>query len=172
MEARTETASGVGGALGRLPGWALAAGALALIAAALVALALAGGDALPERTGPPVEELAVERTVLEPNRIELSLRNTGPDPVEISQAFVNDAFVDFQADATRIGRLGSETITLAYPWQDGQPYIVSLSESPSSSSSAPNRLRTVVLAAIIGLLVGVIVTFVWRGSPAGRAGRE
>jgi capsule polysaccharide export protein KpsE/RkpR len=53
-----------------------------------------------------------------------------------------------------------------------KPYIVSLSESPSRSSSAPNRLRTVVLAAIIGLLVGVIVTFVWRGSPAGRAGRE
>ena len=53
-----------------------------------------------------------------------------------------------------------------------KPYIVSLSESPSSSSSAPNRLRTVVLAAIIGFLVGVIVTFVWRGSPAGRAGRE
>jgi len=53
-----------------------------------------------------------------------------------------------------------------------KPYLVSLSESPSSSSSAPNRLRTVVLAAIIGLLVGVIVTFVWRGSPAGRAGRE
>jgi uncharacterized protein involved in exopolysaccharide biosynthesis len=53
-----------------------------------------------------------------------------------------------------------------------KPYIVSLSESPSSSSSAPNRLRTVVLAAIIGLIVGIIVTFVWRGSPAGRAGRE
>ena len=53
-----------------------------------------------------------------------------------------------------------------------KPYIVSLSESPSSSASAPNRLRTVVLAAIIGLLVGIIVTFVWRGSPAGRAGRE
>ena len=53
-----------------------------------------------------------------------------------------------------------------------KPYIVSLSESPSSSSSAPNRLRSVVLAAIIGFLVGVVVTFVWRGSPAGRAGRE
>ena len=52
-----------------------------------------------------------------------------------------------------------------------KPYLVSLSESPSSSSSAPNRFRTVVLAAVIGLLVGIIVTFVWRGSPAGRAGR-
>jgi uncharacterized protein involved in exopolysaccharide biosynthesis len=53
-----------------------------------------------------------------------------------------------------------------------KPYIISLSESPSSSSSAPNRLRSVVLAAVIGLIVGVIVTFVWRGSPAGRAARE
>jgi uncharacterized protein involved in exopolysaccharide biosynthesis len=52
-----------------------------------------------------------------------------------------------------------------------KPYLVSLSESPSSSNSAPNRFRTVVLAAVIGLLVGIIVTFVWRGSPAGRAGR-
>lgn len=53
-----------------------------------------------------------------------------------------------------------------------KPYIISLSESPSSSSSAPNRLRSVILAAVIGLIVGVIVTFVWRGSPAGRAARE
>jgi zinc transporter ZupT len=127
VEARSETRDGFGDSLlGRLPGWALAAGALALIAAALVALALAGGDALPERSGPPVEELAVERTVLEPNRIELSLRNTGPDAVEIGQAFVNDAYVDFETSANRIGRLGSETIALAYPWQEGQPYVVSL----------------------------------------------
>jgi Chain length determinant protein len=53
-----------------------------------------------------------------------------------------------------------------------KPYIVSLSDSPSSSASAPNRLRTTLLAGVIGLIVGVIVTFVWRGSPAGRAGRD
>jgi len=52
-----------------------------------------------------------------------------------------------------------------------KPYIVSLAESPSSSSSAPNRLRSVILAGVIGLIVGIIVTFVWRGSPAGRAAR-
>ena len=53
-----------------------------------------------------------------------------------------------------------------------QPDIVSLATSPSSSGSLPNRARSVILAGIIGLLVGVIITFVWRGSPAGRAGRE
>ena len=32
--------------------------------------------------GPPIEELAVERTVLRPGEIELTVRNTGPDPVD------------------------------------------------------------------------------------------
>lgn len=50
-----------------------------------------------------------------------------------------------------------------------QPEIISLATSPSSSGGVPNRLRSVVLAGLIGLLVGIIVTFVWRGSPAGRA---
>lgn len=50
-----------------------------------------------------------------------------------------------------------------------QPGIISLATSPSSSGSVPNRLRSVILAGVIGLLVGIIVTFVWRGSPAGRA---
>ena len=50
-----------------------------------------------------------------------------------------------------------------------QPEIISLATSPSSSGGVPNRLRSVILAGLIGLLVGIIVTFVWRGSPAGRA---
>jgi uncharacterized protein involved in exopolysaccharide biosynthesis len=53
-----------------------------------------------------------------------------------------------------------------------QPDLVSLATSPSSSGSLPNRARTVLLSAVIGFLIGVIITFVWRGSPAGRAGRE
>ena len=39
-------------------------------------------------------------------------------------------------------------------------------------AASPTAPRTVVFAAILGFLVGIIVTFVWRGSPAGRAGRE
>lgn len=53
-----------------------------------------------------------------------------------------------------------------------QPDIISLASDPSSSGSLPNRARSVVLAGVIGFIIGVIVTFVWRGSPAGRAGRE
>ena len=72
---------------------------------------------------------------------------------------------------------GSELVrdlkaTLAMPVEPElqfQPEIISLATSPSSSGGVPNRLRSVILAGLIGLLVGIIVTFVWRGSPAGRA---
>ena len=125
MEARGETIRR-SGPLGSAPTWALAVGALALIAAVLVVLAVVGGDSLPERLGPPVEELAIERTELTPGRIDLSLRNTGPDSVQIAQVFINDAYVDFEGAGEPIGRLDSARVSLDYPWQEGQPYLVSL----------------------------------------------
>jgi LPS O-antigen subunit length determinant protein (WzzB/FepE family) len=51
------------------------------------------------------------------------------------------------------------------------PSIVSKSTTPTSTGAAPERLRTTLFAAIIGFLIGVIATFVWKGSPAGRAAR-
>ncbi|MDO8211672.1 ZIP family metal transporter [Conexibacter sp. CPCC 206217] len=111
----------------RFPAWLLAFAALVVVSASLLALAVVGGDSLPERTGPPIEELAVERTVLRPGEIELTLRNVGPDAVTVAQAFVNDAYVDVRAGAEdAVGRLERDTLVLDYPWQEGQPYLVSL----------------------------------------------
>ena len=59
----------------------------------MIVFAALGGPGLDERRGPPAEELAVEKTVLEPGVIELTVRNDGPDAVTIAQAQVNDAFV-------------------------------------------------------------------------------
>jgi hypothetical protein len=151
--------------LGGVPGWGLALGALALIAAALVALAALGGDSLPDRTGPPIEELAVERTELTPNRIALTIRNTGPDSVDVAQAFVNDTYVDFTGAEAPIGRLGSERIELTYPWQEGQPYVVSLVTSTGvviehqidAAVATPDGGSNLLgLMALLGLYVGVI----------------
>jgi zinc transporter ZupT len=108
------------------PVWTLTLGVVALLAAALAGLALLGGRSLPDRAGPPIEELAVERTVLTPGVIELTVRNTGQDPVQVAQVIVNDAYVDFTGGTEPIRRLGSDTLRLVYPWQDGQPYLVSM----------------------------------------------
>jgi ZIP family zinc transporter len=114
-------------ATGALPAWALGLIPLALIAAAIAIFALLDGPGLGERTGPPVEELGVERTVLRPNEIELTLRNTGPDEVTVAQVFVNDAYVNFEREPDGpLGRLDSQRLMLSYDWQEGSPYVITM----------------------------------------------
>ena len=164
MEARAATSERTGRA-GRAPTWLLALLPVGLILLALGAFVVFADDTLPERTGPPIEELAVERTVLRPGSIELSVRNAGPDAVEIGQVFVNDTYVDFRADARRIGRLESQTLRLDYPWQEGSAYLVTLLTSAGGTieHEIPVAVETpapdggfYALMALLGLYVGVI----------------
>ena len=64
-----EAGSRAEGRLDAAPIWVLGGVPLALIAIAIAAFSLLGGPGLDERRGPPVEELAVERTVLRPGEI-------------------------------------------------------------------------------------------------------
>ncbi|WP_054814003.1 ZIP family metal transporter [Nocardia arizonensis] len=108
------------------PAWVRLTGVALVIAAALSALFVFGARSLPQRQGPPIEEVAVEHTVLTPGEIELKVRNTGPDPVTVAQVFVNDVYVDVRGGAEPIGRKDSTTLELTYPWVEGQPYKVSM----------------------------------------------
>lgn len=150
---------------GRVPLWALATAVLVAVGLALAALAVLGGRSLPERTGPPIEQLAVERTVLTPGTIALTVRNTGPDEVTVAQAFVNDVYVDVSGGDDAIGRFGTATLELDYAWQDGQPYLVSLLTSTGLvlEHEIPAAVRTpetsgslLGLMALLGTYVGVV----------------
>lgn len=149
----------------QLPAWVLGLIPLALIAAAIAAFALLGAPGLGERNGPPAEDLAVERTVLRPGEIELTVRNDGPDQVDIAQVSVNDAYVDFEATSREVGRLGSTTITVPYDWIEGEAYEIFLltstggtidhaidvaAETPEADSDFYG------LMALLGIYVGVI----------------
>lgn len=149
----------------RFPLWALASAVTAAVAAILVALAMLGGTFLPDRNGPAIEQVAVERTVLDPGRIELTVRNTGPDPVQIAQVSVNDVYVDVDGGQAPINRLGTATLVLDYPWQPGQPYLVSMLTSTgvvlehniAAAVTTPASSGGVLgLMALLGLYVGVI----------------
>jgi zinc transporter, ZIP family len=138
---------------------------LALIAALIAAFVVLGGPGLGDRTGPPVEELAVERTVLEPGVIELTVRNDGPDEVRIAQAFVNDAFVTFTGGEEPIGRLEAERIRVDQPWVEGEAYTVALltstggtleHEIPVAVETPGTDLDFFWLMALLGVYVGVI----------------
>ncbi len=163
MEAATRAERATGGGL---PSWVLGLLPLALIAAAIATFALLGGPGLGERSGPPVEEVSVESTVLRPGEIELTLRNDGPDPVEVAQVAVNDAFAPFAAsDGREIGRLGSTTLTVSYPWIEGEAYEIFVltasggtidAEIPVATETPEADLGFYGLMALLGIYVGVI----------------
>ncbi len=163
MEARGAIA---GGPLERVSPWLLGLVPLLLIGAAIGAFALLGGPGLGDRTGPPVEEIAVEKTVLHPGTIELTIRNDGPDPVEIAQVAVNDGYVSFGAtDGTTLGRLGSTTLEIAYPWIEGEAYSIFLltatggtieHEIPVAAETPQTDTDFFALMALLGIYVGVI----------------
>jgi ZIP family zinc transporter len=148
-----------------LPAWLLGLAAVLFVGSALTGLALLAGPSLPDRNGPPVEQLAVERSELSPGTIALTVRNTGPDPVQVAQVFVNDAYVDVTGGAEPIRRLGTDTLTLDYPWQEGQPYLVSL--VTSSGAVIEHEIAAAVatpragpgffaLMALLGTYVGIL----------------
>ena len=147
------------------PAWLLGLVPLLLAVGLLGAFAVLGGPGLGDRPGPPVEELSIERTVLEPNRIELTVRNDGPDAVTLAQAFVNDAYVDFQGADHDIARLRAETVRIAYPWIEGEAYEVGL--LTSTGATFTHEIAAAVetpaadlgffgLMALLGVYVGVI----------------
>ena len=153
------------GLRGRAPVAVIAIAAVVVVAIALTALAVLGGRSLPERTGPPVEELAVERVTLSPSIIELTLRNTGPDPVQVAQIAVNDVYAGFTGATEPLGRLGKEIVRIDYPWSEGQPYTVSMltstgavieHEIPAAVESPTAGTRLLALMALLGTYVGII----------------
>jgi zinc transporter ZupT len=148
----------------RRPAWLVALGPLVALAVAIGLFVLLDAPGL-ERVGVPQEELAVERTVLRPGEIELHLRNDGADPVTVAQAVVNDGFAEFSQSHAEIGRLGGSTVTVAYPWIEGEAYEVRLLTSTGgtidhtidvAAESPDAGVGFYGLMALIGLYVGVI----------------
>jgi ZIP family zinc transporter len=154
-----------GSGISALPSWLLGLIPLVLIIAAIGTFALLDGPGLGARTGPPAEEVAVERTVLEPGVIELTVRNDGPDAVSVAQVVVNDAFAQFSGADQPIGRLESETVRIRQPWVEGEAYEVALltssggtivHEIPVAVETPSADLSFFGLMALLGIYVGVI----------------
>jgi ZIP family zinc transporter len=151
-------------AVRKRPAWLAGLAPLAVLALAIGLFTALGAPGL-DRTGVPVEELTVERTVLRPGEIDLLVRNDGPDPVSVRQVIVNDAFADFSQTDPELGRLDGGTIDVRYPWVEGENYEVALvtatgatiDHSIEAASETPNAdLGFYGLMALIGLYVGII----------------
>jgi ZIP family zinc transporter len=117
-----------------------------------------------------VEELTIERIVLpEPGLMRVEVTNGGPEPVTVAQVLVDDAVWAHEIDGDRtIGRLESRTITLPYPWVEGEPHEVLLLTSTGATFAGEVAVATetpspdaryLATFALLGLYVGVIPVF-------------
>ena len=149
----------------RLRVWLLGLLPLALIGVAIAVFAATGAPGLGERVGPPAEDLVVERTVLRPGQIVLTIRNDGPDPVQIAQVAVNDAYVNFRSTVDQVGRLETGRLTIDYPWVKGEAYQIFLltstggtveHEIPVAAQTPAINTGFYGLMTLIGIYVGVI----------------
>jgi ZIP family zinc transporter len=148
----------------RIPGWVGAFVPLVLIGA-FVAVFLAVNPIASLREVPPVEAVAVERTILEPGVIELHIRNDGPDTVTLAQLLIDDAYWDFDITDAELGRLQTATITIDYPWDEGLPLNIALVTSTGATIEHEIEVaaetpeldgRTLGVYALLGVYIGVI----------------
>jgi zinc transporter, ZIP family len=148
--------------------WMFAILPLVLLAGLLFLLMRSGPAGLMQQEGvPPVERLVIDRAVLGPEGIQLSVLNDGPDPVTIAQVTVDDAYWAFTAreNRTRLGHLGRTRLDIPYPWVAGEAHLVKVMTSTGTTfeheipvavrtpSAEPRQLAAFTL---IGLYVGVI----------------
>ena len=104
--------------------------------------------------------------MLRPGRIELTVRNDGPDAVAIAQVMVNDSFARLPSRASRASAgSGSARVEITYPWVEGEAYETaahldrrrrSTHEIPVAVETPEQGLGFYGLMALLGLYVGVI----------------
>jgi zinc transporter, ZIP family len=150
----------------RVPTLLVAVLPLALVAALLLTLKVFDPTRVFQAAFPPIEELTIERLVLRPNQIVAQVVNGGPEPVTVAQVQVDDAYWDHAMTPARtMPRLGRASITIPYPWVEGETHRVKLitstglafeKEIPVAVASPEPSLAFVLLFALLGVYVGVI----------------
>lgn len=118
-------------------------------------------------TFPPIEELSVQRVTFPArNEIKLELINGGPQPVTVAQVQVDDAYWQYtMVPGTTLGRLETATVSIPYPWVDGEPLSINLVSATGvtfpldigvavKSPAAGNG--TLLAYGLLGIYVGVI----------------
>ena len=140
-----------------------------LALALVVALFLGGGRAEDQRQLPPVEKLVVERYTLERGQIGVHVRNSGLEPITISQVVINEAVWPFAVDPVgAIPRLGTATVRMDYMWSRGEAYSIRLLTTnaipfsvdiPLAVETAEPSVATFLEFTLIGVYVGIIPVF-------------
>ena len=144
--------------------WAL----LPLLLIVAVAAAFLASDPLAPFRGsaPPVEELTIERTVLDEHGIGVRVRAGGSEPMRIVQVQVDGAYWTFSQDpGGAVERMSTAWLHIPYPWVSGEAHHLTFVTNTGAlfehsidvavATPAPTAER-VNFYLLIGLFVGVV----------------
>ncbi|APG94085.1 metal transporter [Sinorhizobium americanum] len=144
--------------------WLLAP--LAVLAAALWGLVAADPLAGFNNGAPPVENLTVERTVLDQDGLRLLVRGGGSEAMNIAQVQVDAAYWQFeQTPPGPIARGSTAWISVPFPWVLGEAHKVTLvtntgatfeHEIPVAVPTPVATSATLSSQALLGAFVGIL----------------
>lgn len=117
-------------------------------------------------SAPPIEELTIERTVLDEDGIRLRVRADGSEPVRIAQVQVDGAYWSYrQEPAGPLGRLEDARVSIPYPWVEGEAHFITLitntgltfeHEIPVATATPQFTLARLLAFALLGIYVGLV----------------
>jgi len=123
-----------------------------------------GSDLL--NLGVPLPEIIIEKIDFLESEIQVTVRNTGPIPVEVVMADVNDRIQPAAIEPDRfLERYETALVRIPFEWNEAEPYIIGLTVEDGTrferqvEAAAPAlrpNLEFVGLFALIGTYVGII----------------
>ena len=116
--------------------------------------------------GVPLPEITIEKIDFIKSEIQVTVRNTGPIPVEIVMADVNDRIQPAAVEPDRfLERYETALVRIPFEWNVAEPYIIGLTiedgtrfekEIEAAAPALEPSLELVGFFAIIGTYVGII----------------
>ncbi|MCM3676401.1 ZIP family metal transporter [Peribacillus simplex] len=127
---------------------------------------LMNGAGVEKDPAAPIEVLNIERIKITETGFELSVSNTGPKPLTISQVMVNDSVWNFSVSPqSKLERFEEGKVTIAYPWVEGDPHAIKLitengiimeGEVAAATLTPETTWSNFLNYGIIGFYVGIV----------------
>jgi len=116
--------------------------------------------------GVPLPEITIEKVDFVDSEIRVTVRNTGPIPVEVVMADVNDRIQPAAIEPDRfLERYEAAVVRIPFNWNVAEPYIIGLTiedgtrfekEIEAAAPALEPSLELIGFFAIIGTYVGII----------------
>ncbi len=116
--------------------------------------------------GTPLPEITLEKVDFVDSEIQVTVRNTGPIPVEVAMADINDRIQPAAVEPDRfLERYETTLVRIPFEWNEAEPYRVGITigdgtrfekEIEAAAPALEPTFDLVVFFAIIGTYVGII----------------